>query len=85
VELVSLDLDSGELGVADPDLGRVAVLIQPGVDLQPGARGRSGDQVDDRLVAGQRLAAPVDRDVAEQAVLDPIPLRGAGRVIGSFR
>ena len=39
------------------------------------------DQVDDDLVAGQGLAAPVRRDVGEQPVLDLVPLAGAGREV----
>ena len=37
-------------------------------------RGGAGDQVDDGLVAGQRTAAPVLRDEAEEALLDLAPL-----------
>jgi hypothetical protein len=82
---VALDVDGRGLGIRDFDLRRVPVFVQVRVDLQTGACGGRRDQVDDRLIAGQRLAAPVDRDEAEQAVLDPVPLAGARRVIGSFR
>ena len=64
-----------------PDYFGVGVLVQAGVDLQPGGRGGGGDQVDDGLAAGQRLGAPVDADVAEQAVLDRVLLAGPGRVM----
>jgi hypothetical protein len=42
---------------------------------------RCGDELDHGLVAGEGFAAPVDADVAEQAVLDFVPLRGAGTMI----
>jgi hypothetical protein len=41
---------------------------------QAGAGGGRADQFDDDLVARQRSAAPVGRDVVEQSVLDLIPL-----------
>ena len=74
VEVVSLDLHGGELLVGDFDLGGVGVLVKAGVDLQAGAGGGRGDQVDHDLAADEGLCAPVDRDVAEQAVLDLVPL-----------
>ena len=40
---------------------------------------RRSDQLDDDLVADQRLAAPVLGDEGEQTVLDPVPFAGAGR------
>src|SRR4029450_7775682 len=40
-----------------------------------------GDQLDDRLVAGEWAAPPVHGDVAEQPVLDLVPLGGAGREV----
>ena len=40
-----------------------------------------GDQVDHGLAAEQRFGAPVDRDVAEEPVLNFVPLAGAGRVV----
>ena len=43
------------------------------MDLQAGFGCGSGDQVDDDLQAGQRMAAPVLSDLAEQAVLDLVP------------
>ena len=47
--------------------------------LQTGAGGGGGDQLDDGLVADQRLAAPVLGDEREQPMLDLVPLAGAGR------
>ena len=46
------------------------------------ARGRCGDELDDHLVGQQRLAAPVLGDEREHAMLDAVPLAGAGRVMG---
>jgi hypothetical protein len=40
------------------------------VDAEPGAGGGGGDQLDDHPVGGERLAPPVDRDEAEEAVFN---------------
>jgi hypothetical protein len=81
VEVVALGLDGGELGVGDLDLVGVVALIELRVDLEPGAGGGRGDQVDDRLERDEWAPAPVLGDEAEQAVLDLVPLRGAGREV----
>src|ERR1039457_3316884 len=51
--------------------------IQPTSDGQPFGRGRSGNQVHDRLVISQRLTPPVRRNEREEPVLDLVPLAGA--------
>src|ERR1035438_1433123 len=79
VEVVPRDVDGVDLGVGDSELGLVCGRVQAGVDLQPGAGRGRGYQVDHDLIAGQGLRTPVDRDVAEQAVLDFVPLRGPSR------
>ncbi len=81
MERVADELDRRELRVGDLDALGVGALVEAGVDAQAGAgRGRR-DQVDDRLATDERLAAPVDRDEREQAVLDLVPLAGAGREV----
>ena len=37
--------------------------------------------MNDGLIAHERLATPVAGDEGEQAVLDPVPLRGSGRIV----
>jgi hypothetical protein len=44
VELVGGEIDSGKLGVGDLDRPLVDVLVELGVDLQPGGRCRGSDQ-----------------------------------------
>ena len=41
-----------------------------------------GDQLDDDLMADERLAAPVLGDIGEQSVLDAVPFASAGRQMG---
>jgi hypothetical protein len=79
VERVAVEVDCRDRVVGDADLVGMGAVVEAGVDLKAGARGRCAAQVDDRLQAVRRLAAPVDRDVAEQPVLDAVPLAGGGR------
>src|SRR5512144_919051 len=65
VEIMGTQSDSLHLLLRDLDLGRVAPCIQTGLDLQARRRRRRGDQLDDDLVAHQRPAASVHRDVRE--------------------
>src|SRR3954468_292708 len=81
VEVVWCEGDGGEFGVADLDAGRVPVRVVAGLDGEPGAGGCVGDEFDDGAQAGEGSSAPVHGDVAEHAVLDPVPLAGAGRVV----
>ena len=74
VERVGLAGDGVELGVGDLGAFRVAPGVAFGVDLEPGACGRRADEVDDDLMAGERPTPPVHGDVAEESMLDPVPL-----------
>ncbi len=56
----------------DPRL--VAFGIEPGPDLQASLRRCASNQLDDRLQGCQWLALPVLGDVAEETVLDLVPL-----------
>ena len=71
MEVVALDVDRIHLGVADLDALFVGRLVEDAVDRQSGFRRRGADQFDDRRAAFERPAAPVLRDVAGQAMLDP--------------
>ncbi len=84
MELAAAEVDGGELGVGDLDLVGIAALIELGVDLEAAASRGRGDQVDDHLAGDERLAAPVLADEAEQAVLDFVPLAGAGREVADL-
>ena len=47
--------------------------------MKPWRRSRITDEIDNGLKGTQRLASPIVRDVAEQAVLILVPLAPAGR------
>ncbi len=52
----------------------VASSVQIGGDGETGDGGGGADEIEDLLVAVQRLASPVFGDFGEQAMLDRIPL-----------
>jgi pimeloyl-ACP methyl ester carboxylesterase len=66
---------------ADRHPERIDAGVQLRLDPQPGAGASRGDGLDDDFMAGQGSAAPVERDVGEQPVLDLVPLRGAWREV----
>src|SRR3954468_13939398 len=74
MERITLDGERGHLGIGDLDAFGVAVLVKLAAHRQAGLRRRGADQLDDDLVADQRLAAPVLRDGGEEAMLDAVPL-----------
>src|SRR5664280_1043269 len=81
MELLAVEVHSGQLAVGDAELGRVFTVVETCVHLKPGAGLGRADQVDDRFQRDERLPAPVHRDVGEQAMLDPVPFAGPGRQV----
>src|SRR4249919_3734534 len=79
MEGVALDVDSGQFGFGDFDTAWIARAIEVAGNGESFAGRGGGDQLDDDLMADERLAAPVLGDVGEQSVLDAVPLAGAGR------
>src|SRR5690606_9823110 len=61
--------------------GRVVAFVEPGGHGQALCCRSRADPIEDELVVGQGLAAPVHGHEAEQAMLDLVPFRGAGRVV----
>ena len=52
------------------------------MDGEAGASRGRPDQLDDHRMGEQRLAAPVLRNEGEEAMFNPVPFAGAGRVVG---
>src|SRR5271167_3565554 len=77
MERVTLNVERLHLGVADLDALFVSARVQRVLDFQAGLGCRRRDQLDDSHAIRERPAAPGLRDVAEQAVLDPVPLCAA--------
>ena len=78
---MGLEGDGSELGIGYLDAPVILVVDQLGVHAQPGDRGGGTDVVEDGLVAAQRVAGPVLADLAEQAMVDRVPLGGAAGVV----
>ena len=81
VELVPVERQGVHLGLGDRLAGGTFARVESGLDPESGRGPGVADQVDDGLEGAQRLAPPVLRDVAEQPVLDPVPLAGARREV----
>ena len=69
--------ESIHLSLRCHDSGWVSSLVELGLYPQPGSCSSIAYQVDNRLEGTQRLASPVPRDVAEQAVFNLVPLARA--------
>src|SRR4030095_1673787 len=55
--------------------------VEGAVDDQSGLGARTTDQADNGFIVSQRLSAPVLADLAEESMLDGIPLGGPGRIV----
>src|SRR4029077_7740382 len=84
MELGGFDFDRGEFGGGDEDALRIARLIEFAANGKSRIGLGGADQIDDHTVADEGLGTPVDRDEGEHAVLDLIPLAGAGRQVVDF-
>ena len=81
MEFIALDVERFHLGIADFDALFVGRGIESALDFQAGFGLRRSNQLDDGHPIDEWSPAPSLRDVAEQAVLDLIPLRRARRIM----
>src|ERR1019366_6505085 len=85
MECITRDVEGLHLRVADLDALRVAARIQLAAHGQA-SRGRGGgNQFDHCFATGQGLASPGLSDVAEQPVLDLVPLQRAWGVMADLK
>src|SRR5271166_6067888 len=59
----------------------IAARVERAFDLEPGVGGGCADQLDHGKTIRERSAAPVLRNVAEETMLDLVPLRCAWRIV----
>ena len=78
VKLIGNQRDGVHLRLGHRHAGRVQTGVEFRLYLKPGLGSCVADAVDDGLVGRQRGAPPVRRDVAEESVLDLVPLARAG-------
>jgi hypothetical protein len=77
MERVALDVEGLHLGIADFDALLVGRGVERALDFQAGFCRRRSNQLDYRHAIDEWSPAPGLRDVAEQAVLDLVPLCAA--------
>jgi len=81
LERIAMQRECFHLLLGNQGSGRVEALVELGLHAKPRFGSGVADQVDNALAGAQRLAAPVARDMAEQAMLDLVPLAGPGRKV----
>ena len=81
MECVALDVEGLHLGIADFDALLVGRGVERALDFQAGFGRCRSNQLDYGHAIDEWSPAPSLRDVAEQAVLDFIPLRRARRIV----
>lgn len=59
VEMITIDVDRTHLRVGDPDGLGITVLVKVALHMKPAGRRRGSNELDDDLVADERLATPV--------------------------
>ena len=82
LEGIALNVEGSHFGIGDFDTFWIEALVDVASDGKAGIGGSGADQLDDDVVADERLAAPVLGDVGKEAMLDAVPFAGAGRQMG---
>jgi len=84
---VAGEVESLELGIADTLADGIGFLKVCGGHLQARSRGRVADEAKQHGECAQHVSRPSRRDLAEQAMLDGIPLRRSRRIVadGDFQ
>src|SRR5438309_6519259 len=82
LEGIALNVEGSHFGIGDFDTFWIEALVDVASDGEAGLGGSGADQLNDDVVADERLAAPVLGDVGKEAMLDAVPFAGAGRQMG---
>ena len=85
MELGPFDVEGGDLGVGHDNAAGVSAGVEFTAHGEAGFGGSGRDQLDNHPIADQRLGTPVLADEREKAVLDFVPLAGAGRQVADPR
>ena len=84
MEGIAANVEALHFGVADLDAFFVGPRIGGALDLEAGFGRCRRNRFDHGGLTGEWPGAPILRDAAEQAMLDLIPFRRAGRVMPDF-
>jgi hypothetical protein len=79
MECMGREFEVCHLGIGHLHPGRIASVIDGTLHLQAGTGGGRTDQLNDRLLADQRLATPPPGCDPKETMLDPVPFAGTGR------
>src|SRR5262245_55235961 len=75
------EVEGSHLSIGDGLAGPVGPVMERGADGQAGRGGRALEVPKHGVPGGEGMAGPGLADRAEEAVLDRVPLRAAGRVV----
>jgi len=75
------EVDLTHFRVGDSESGVVVAGNQISIGEKTGLRFRGADEVENLVAVGEGFASPVSADLAEQTMLDGIPLGSAGWVV----
>ena len=78
---MAVKVDGSESSIGNLDPFGIFVFVQFGAHDETRIGRGGGDEFDDRAIAAQRLAPPVDGDERKKTMLDLVPLAGAGRQV----
>ena len=81
MEFGAFDVDCGHLGVGDDNPAGILAGVEFAAHGEASFGGGGGYQLDDDPIADEWFGTPVLADEGEEAVLDLIPLAGAGRQV----
>ena len=81
MELITGDVEAFHSGFADFNAFLVGAGVERAFNLEAGLCGRRSDQLDHGKAIRERPATPILCDVAEQPVLNLVPLRSARRIV----
>ena len=79
---MGLDAESLKLFRCGYGAGEIVATVEMSVDRQAGLSSGGTNKVEDLLIAVERFASPVPGDLGEEAMLDGVPFRSAGGVVG---
>src|SRR5437763_9120116 len=82
LEGIALNVEGSHFGIGDFDTFWIEALVDVASDGEAGRGGSGADQLNDDVVADERLAAPVLGDVGREGMLGAVPFGGAGGRMG---